>query len=58
MKDKEWTVKTGFRMWLPADLGNAAINVDAGETSYKLMDWSSASKLVASGLIATAVLLQ
>ena len=45
-------------MWLPTDLNNAAINEDAGETTYKLMDWANASTLLASGLIASAVLLQ
>ena len=30
LKETEFKVWTGLRMWLPSDLDNAAINVDAG----------------------------
>jgi len=58
LKERDWKATTGLRMWLPSDLNNAAINVDAGETEYKLMDWTNATALLASGLAASAVLLQ
>jgi len=58
LKEQDFKALTGLRMWLPSDLNNAAINVDAGETEYKLMDWTNATALLASGLAASAVLLQ